>query len=377
MKIVRVTVLAFHRQLDGRAWNPAFRWRERQAPLVVVETADGVQGIGEGWSRYTDCRSVLDELSRVVAPLAAGCEIAHPRDAAAGLCAALPADDGWARAAAVSALDIALWDAWARTQQMPLWQALGGESADAPAYASGALYRDDYPLTALHDEIAGYRSRGFRHVKMKIGGVAWADDLARIATVRNALGPDGLLWVDGVNQLDSATSDDWIADLRCVNVAAIQSPVPFDDIDGMRRINASLPVIACEAAHRLAEFKALLQAQAVSHLQYCLTLCGGVSGGLALDEIAQAAGVTSTPQCFSTIVAQAVTLHFAAARRNVVSAEYHGFHDHLKSLAEQDLGAVHDGLASAGRGDGLGVRIPAAGVQDDGSMLTRVVQYNA
>ena len=58
MKIERVTVLAFERQLDGRAFNPVFRWHERRAPLLLVETASGARGIGEAWSRYTDIVSV-------------------------------------------------------------------------------------------------------------------------------------------------------------------------------------------------------------------------------------------------------------------------------------------------------------------------------
>ena len=38
MKIIGVKLLEFRRRLDGRSWNPAFRWHERRAPLLVIET---------------------------------------------------------------------------------------------------------------------------------------------------------------------------------------------------------------------------------------------------------------------------------------------------------------------------------------------------
>lgn len=375
MQIVRVAVVEFFRPLDGKAWNPAFRWRERRAPLLIVETEDGVRGIGEAWSRYTDCRSVLDYLARTVAPAAVGLNFEHPRDVAAGLVSGV-SDENWVKAAALSALDMALWDAWSRARGVPLWQALGGSAKQAPAYASGCLYRDDYSLGDLQAEVGRYREAGFTHVKMKIGGIAWEDDLLRVRGVREAVGPQCVLWADGVNQLKSVEAQRWAADLRAYDVAAVQSPVPVDDVSGMAHINRLLPVIASEAEYRHHEFARLLAGGVVTHLQFCLTLCGGISGGLALDDAAALAGVTTTPQCFSTIVAQAATLHFAAGRRNVVSAEYHRFHDHLQALAQADLGEVADGFASAGSAPGLGVAIPQMGGQDDGSTLTEVATFS-
>ncbi|MNE69233.1 hypothetical protein D3C80_1649460 [compost metagenome] len=112
----------------------------------------------------------------------------------------------------------------------------------------------------------------------------------------------------------------------------------------------------------------------MTHLQFCLPLCGGFSGAVLLDSRAAASGVNTTPQCFSTVFAQAATLHFAAARPNVVSAEYHCFHDHLKDLFIGSAGTIQDGYAHAGEAPGLGVKIPSLGVQADGSVITRVAE---
>jgi len=333
MKIRRVSVLTFFRALDGRAWNPAFRWTERRAPLVIVETAAGAAGIGEAWTLRNQCETALQALLQLVSGLA-GTEIGHPMDAAARVeSSGLRASPGWAQAAARSALDIALWDAYAQEQNRPLWQALGGESGETPAYASGCLYRDNYGEDDLRCEARRYIDRGFQAVKMKIGALDKAADLRRVDAVREAIGPDALLWVDAVNQLRVDSAIDWCASLKQRGVSAIQAPLPASDVEGMAEINRShMPVIASEAEYCTDVFQSLLDNSAVGHLQYCILLCGGISGASHLDDMAPRHGVPSTPQCCSTSIAQAVTLQFAAARRNVAWAEYHCFHDALESL---------------------------------------------
>lgn len=373
MKIRRAHVQLFERQLDGKAWNPAFRWTSRRAPLLVIELDNGIMGVGEAWSRYTDAETVLQTLSREVAPFLAGRHIGHPSDVwnqgiENGLAAAR-----WDSAAAWSAADIALWDAFARDRGEPLWKALGGQRAQAPAYASGGLYRDDYGLDDLRGEARAYRERGFIAMKMKVAGIPREADLLRVAAVREGLGPQARLWVDAVNQLTPESAMDFWHELQPFGVSALQSPLPPENLAGLRHLNSlGVPVIASEAEYRHSEFARLLDAGAVSHLQYCLTLCGGFTGGIQLDKLAAEHGVTSTPQCFSTAIAQAATLHFAAAHPNVIAAEYHCFHDHLQDLYVKGAGDIREGAASAGEGPGLSIGIPEAGLQREGSVIRYV-----
>ena len=45
MEVTQVTVMKYERQLDGRSWNPAFRWRWRRAPLIQVQVDSGLVGV--------------------------------------------------------------------------------------------------------------------------------------------------------------------------------------------------------------------------------------------------------------------------------------------------------------------------------------------
>lgn len=373
MKITKVSVLEFSRELDGTVWNPVFRWRERRAPLVSIEFEDGVVGIGEGWSRYTDCQSVLSLLVDEVGPALVGRTFHSASGAYNFLRMSHAMQPAWALSAAISAVDIAMWDAAAKRRNLPLWKLLGGGDALAPVYASGGLYRDGQDAQALASEFQRYVDSGFTSFKMKIAGIPLSLDMERVEAVRATIGHSACFWVDAVNQLTAVSCAQWFSELERFAPDAIQSPVAFDDVELMQHINREfLPVIAAEAEYRHDELQRLVNAKAITHLQFCLPLCGGVSGALALDGMASRAGVSSTPQCFSTSIAQAATLHFAAARANVVSAEFHCFHDHLSFLYRDDAGAIKGGVACAGSGPGLGVNVPQVGLQPDGSRILAV-----
>jgi L-alanine-DL-glutamate epimerase-like enolase superfamily enzyme len=368
MNITGVKVLEFRRRLDGRSWNPTFRWHERRAPLLVVETDAGLTGVGEAWSRQPQIELVLDDLADRCAPALLGripldaSSISTPLGAAA-----TTAPDDWVSAASASAVDIALWDLAAQARNEPLWRALGGRSPRVAVYASGGLYRDGASLADLGREFRAYAEDGFTAVKMKVGALGLEADLARVRSVRGAIGGHATLWVDAVNQLTRGNAADWCNALAQAGVTGIQAPLPFDDVAGMGAINATcMPVIATEAEHREAAFRSLLDANAVGYLQYCLGLCGGFTKAMRLDEAAARRRVRTTPQCFSTAVLQAASLHFGAARDNVVAVEYHRFHDHLAEQLPQAMKTVDAGFVVLDDTPGLGIPAPALGDQPGG-----------
>jgi L-alanine-DL-glutamate epimerase-like enolase superfamily enzyme len=108
------------------------------------------------------------------------------------------------RSVAVGVLDMALWDAAAKLEGLPLWKLLAdryrGGTADDSAwiYAAGGYYHPGKGVEALVEEMKRYLGLGYATVKMKIGGApgtpikaALAEDLARIEAVLALLGGDG------------------------------------------------------------------------------------------------------------------------------------------------------------------------------------------
>ena len=368
MKIVGVKVLEFRRRLDGRSWNPTFRWHERRAPLLILETDSGLTGVGEAWSKQPRIALVLDHLASHCAPALLGRDPLLRMQICAQLGSApTAASESWVVAAAASAIDIALWDLAAQAAGQPLWRALGGSTGRTAVYASGGLYRDGSSLKDLAHEFEAHADQGFRAFKMKLGALPLEADLERVRSVRGAVGDEVALWVDAVNQLTRASAPAWCAALARVGVAAIQAPLPFDDVSGMADINVSLlPVIATEAEHREEAFRVLVEANAVTYLQYCVGLCGGFSGATRIDTHAATHAVKSTPQCFSTAVLQAASLHLGAARANIIAVEFHRFHDHLATALPAAMRNVKAGFVHLDDAPGLGVSPPTLGEQPCG-----------
>lgn len=128
------------------------------------------------------------------------------------------------RSVAVGTLDMAVWDAVAKIAGVPLWRLLadryrGGMADDKVwVYAAGGYYYPGKDLSALQDEMKSYRDRGYRVVKMKIGGEPLKDDLKRIEAVLKIVGDGQNLCVDVNGRFDIKTAIEYGNAIRPYNL---------------------------------------------------------------------------------------------------------------------------------------------------------------
>ena len=112
------------------------------------------------------------------------------------------------RSVAVGTIDMAIWDAVAKIEGVPLYRLLadryrGGVVDDRVwVYAAGGYYQPGKDLAALQDEMRGYLAMGYTTVKMKIGGASLAEDLKRIEAVLDVVGEGQNLAVDANGRFD-------------------------------------------------------------------------------------------------------------------------------------------------------------------------------
>lgn len=116
------------------------------------------------------------------------------------------------RSVAVGTLDMAVWDAVAKIAGVPLYRLLadryrGGVADDKVwVYAAGGYYYPGKDDTRLKAEMQSYVDRGYKVVKMKIGGAPLADDLRRIEAVLEVVGSGDRLAVDANGRFDVETA---------------------------------------------------------------------------------------------------------------------------------------------------------------------------
>lgn len=139
------------------------------------------------------------------------------------------------RAVAVATLDMAMWDAAAKTMGKPLHWAVHdrfrpeGECAESVwVYAAGGYYRDD-DGSGLQQEIELYLDLGYRDVKIKIGGASLADDLKRIESVLEVLPTGCRLAVDANGRFDMPTALHYASALTPYDLVWYEEPCdPLD-----------------------------------------------------------------------------------------------------------------------------------------------------
>lgn len=116
------------------------------------------------------------------------------------------------RSVAVGTIDMAVWDAVAKIEEKPLYKLLaeryrGGVHDDKVwVYAAGGYYYPGKDHSKLQDEMRGYLDRGYKVVKMKIGGAPLKEDLARIEAVLQIVGDGRYLAVDANGRFDIETA---------------------------------------------------------------------------------------------------------------------------------------------------------------------------
>jgi L-alanine-DL-glutamate epimerase-like enolase superfamily enzyme len=115
------------------------------------------------------------------------------------------------RSVAVGTLDMAIWDAVAKIEDVPLFRLLARRhrvQADPRVfvYAAGGYYYPGEGHDALRQEMRSYLARGYDVVKMKIGGDTIDEDRRRIESVLAEIGSDARLAVDANGRFDLETA---------------------------------------------------------------------------------------------------------------------------------------------------------------------------
>ena len=103
-----------------------------------------------------------------------------------------------------AAIDIALWDLKAKAAGVPLWQLLGGQVREQVRAYNTDIGWLSIPDAQLVEGAQRAVADGFTGIKIKVGSSV-ERDLRRLAAVRQAIGPDVTLAVDGNGKWDLAT----------------------------------------------------------------------------------------------------------------------------------------------------------------------------
>ncbi|MDX3382483.1 enolase C-terminal domain-like protein [Streptomyces niveiscabiei] len=329
-------------------------WDHTTLVLVTVHAA-GTTGLGYTYAPPAAAHVVDDLLAgAVVGTSVLDVPRAHEAMTRAVRNAGLPG----IAAQALSAVDIALWDAKARLLAVPLAGLLGAARDEVPVYGSGGFVT--YDEGRQERQLRGWvEEQGIPRVKIKIGeswGRAEARDLLRTSRARDAIGSAAELYVDANGGYGAKQAVRVAAALEGEGVTWFEEPVSADRLGALAEIRGrtDAEVTAGEYGYTLPYFRGMLDAGAVDCLQADVTRCGGITGWLRVAALALAYGLDISAHC-----APHVSAHVAAAVPNLRHIEW--FHDHVR-VERLLFDGVLDPLGGAvtpQQGPGLGLALDA------------------
>lgn len=260
--------------------------------------------------------------------------------------------------AAISGVDMALWDVLGKAFDAPVVQLLGGPCREAmPAYASGG-WADE---AAIGQQLLGYVSKGFQAVKMRVGVMDGDVDtsIARVRAARHALGPKIKLMADAHGTFSVPEAKRFCEGTAEFDLFWFEEPVNADDRDGAAevRAHARMPIAAGESEFTRFDFRDLIRQRAADVLQPDLAICGGITEGRRIAALAEAHQLALAPHLWGSCLSFMAGLHLAFASPSAIILEYSlGANPLLRELPAEPI-LVQDGMIAAPTQPGLGVTL--------------------
>ena len=320
----------------------------QETPIVRITCDDGAQGTGYTYTIGTGGSSVVALIRDHLAPMLVGRDASeiemlwkelffHTHATAVGAITSL----------ALAAIDTALWDLKCRRAGLPLWKCAGGAQARVPVYTTegGWLHHSAQQLV---DEALGAKAHGFRGAKMKVGRPSLAEDVARLAAVREAVGGAFEIMVDANQAFTVSEARRRAHAYAPLMLAWLEEPLPAEDLGGHAELAraATMPIAVGESLYHPSHFREYLERGACSIVQVDCARIGGITPWLKVAHLAEAFNVAVCPHFLMEL-----HVSLTAAVPNGAWVEYI---PQLDSIATSRL-AMQDGYALPPQAPGLGI----------------------
>jgi mandelate racemase len=245
---------------------------------------------------------------------------------------------------ALAAIDMALWDALARSHESSLLELLGGVARPIPAY--GAVGYDGAAGSAKG--AAEWVGRGFRGVKAKIGYPTVQEDLVVIRAIRKAVGDGVAIMVDYNQCLAPAEAVQRLRVLDDEGLTWVEEPTLAHDYAGHALIarEADTPIQCGENWWGTLDLRHALAVRASDFVMPDVMKIGGVTGWVRAAALAQAEGVRVSNHLWPEVSAQLLCV--------TPTAHWLEYADWWNPILSEPL-KVEDGVALVDGAIGTGV----------------------
>lgn len=287
---------------------------KRSAAFVVIETDEGLTGLGETYAGVFVPELVV-QLINIIGKKLIGL---NPLNVAQLQAMMTRMTSYWGYTGfaknVISAIEIALWDLKGKFYNVPVYELLGGVKVDdIELYASGGLSKS---LDDLGTELQSYAAQGFTTVKIRDRDL----EVAPVAQSREAIGAGIKLIVD-TNQSffpHPATYHQalrYAKNIERYDVLFLEEPLGVEDFNGYQRLvkNSPMPISGGETLNSAAMFRQHIQGSAFDIVQPDATVIGGIAECLQVLNEARQHSLEAICHAYGAAPCQAANVHAAFA----------------------------------------------------------------
>lgn len=225
---------------------------------------------------------------------------------------------------AKAAVDMAIYDLFAKSCKKPLYQVLGGSKQEIETDLTISVNEIDEMVS---DSLKAVE-QGFGILKIKVGKES-LKDIERIKAIRQAVGPDIKLRIDA-NQ--GWTAKDAVRIIRTledmgIEMDLVEQPVSAHDFEGMKFVTSQVatPILADESVFSPQDAIRLIQERAADLINIKLMKTGGIYEALKICSVAESYGVECMIGCMlESKIAVSAAAHLAAAKGVITRADLDG-----------------------------------------------------
>ncbi len=291
----------------------------RLTSLVKVHSDEGLVGIGSVYSHPDLVRKIIEEH---LGPALVG-EDPLEIERLWNRCYVLTRWYG-RKGAAVSALggiDIALWDLKGKAVGKRICDMIGPARKQVPAYASGLLWKSG--AAELRDEAQRHLAAGFWGMKMRLGR-SLGYDRAGLRAVRNAVGTDVRLMVDGNARYSLDEARSMVPEFRDAGIFWLEEPFAPENPQAFLSLRPEIegiPLAAGENEFGYQGFSELIDHGVVQIAQPDCCRCGGLTEALRIAAHAEERRVQIAPHTWSDAVALTANMHLVSTVPGALTIE--------------------------------------------------------
>lgn len=226
----------------------------------------------------------------------------------------------------LSAVEMALWDILGKALGVPVYQLLGGKvNEDVRIYVNGWFSGAKTPKEfgekakiAVERGVTAMKWDPFGKSYLNISNKDLNTAIACIGEVRDAVGSDVDLLIEGHGRFNIPTSVKIAKEIECFKPMFFEEPVPPDNLDALREVKEKSPV-AISAGERLYtrwDYRPLFDKMAADYIQPDISHAGGIGELKKIAAEAESRYIPFAPHNPSGPVANAATLQLAATCPN-------------------------------------------------------------